>query len=255
MVYHSSAEYISSLFRTASTSTYRTRRAMPASIPNDIYQYSTTPAFQSGLTSGGPPAAFLTKHGTYGIGTFGDGQGMMLLDTVAWRLSGGGNEARWEKAPKEAQLPFVMVTVFEPAAALRLGEVEGLGETKSNEVTLKQLDEAMSSKSSRQGGWGKNAYLSVRIRGLFETVRTKHETLSDIKGTMFGFRAPAWAASTSPNGLHCHFLSDGNDRGERKGGIVEAFAVAEETVLDFASCGRFHQGLPLSEEFEMMKLA
>lgn len=224
---------------------------MPASIPNDIYQYSTYPAFQSGLTSGGPPTAFLTKHGTYGIGTFSDGASMMLVDTVAWRPKDGV----WAKAPLEVQLPFVMVTVFEPAAAARLGDVEGLEVARGDEWTMQELDRAMGSKPSKDGGWGRNDYLSVRIRGSFERVETKHETLTNVTGTVFGFRAPAWAASTSPSGLHCLFLSDDSGQGERTGGEVKGILAPEDMVVEYAPCGRFHLGLPQSEDFEMMKLA
>lgn len=232
---------------------------MPASIPNDIYQYSLFGAFSQGLTSGGPPAAFLTRHGTQGIGTFANGRKMIMIDAQAWQLQGNGAEqARiWTPAPGDGMLPFVMVTcfeaVFQPKAPwnMALEEIEG-------EVLVPG---GAGTETSGTGlfGWSKNDYLSVRIHGVFEHVRLiqDDETISmyDVKGTVFGFRTPDWAATTSPKGLHMHFISDEDEYGPRRGGVVEDFQMTGGTKIEFAPGARFHLGLPQGEQWETLNFA
>ena len=229
---------------------------MPASIPNDIYQYSLISAFSNGLTSGGPPAAFLTKHGTHGIGTFADGRKMIMLDSKAWQLQadGKGQANVWMPAAGDAMLPFVMVTCFEAEQ----------GQQTSVEMSKEEVEERiLASHAGRNGstgasGWSKHDYLSVQIRGKFESIEVNQDgqsiTISNAKGTMFGFRAPSWAAATSPEGLRLHFISDADEYGLRRGGDVRGFQLMAGASVEFATCGRFHLGLPKGKQWESMDL-
>ena len=93
---------------------------MPNSIPNDIYQYSLRSAYNAGLKEGGPPVAFLTNHGTHGVGIFEtdeDEEGerpndMVQVDSVAYSLDKDGKAT---KASQQDQMPFTMVCVFQPS--------------------------------------------------------------------------------------------------------------------------------------------
>ncbi|KAF2483512.1 hypothetical protein BDY17DRAFT_324237 [Neohortaea acidophila] len=85
--------------------------------PNDIHQFSLLSAFHAGLKEGGPPAAFLATQGTHGLGISEDDEADMLqLDSECYTFSDEGEAAR---ADPEDQMPFVMVTAFQPAARVK----------------------------------------------------------------------------------------------------------------------------------------
>lgn len=219
---------------------------MPTSIPNDIYQYSLHSAYTAGLKDGGPPVAFLTNHGTHGVGYFevevdSDDEDskaqeqqrpndMIQLDSVAYAIDSEGNV---EKADKEDSLPHVMVTVFQPNQRTKLP-------VGANAKKLRELFSAPS----------KNTPLSFRIQGAFKYLSTQQETYWSVKGTVFGFCVPGWQKAVSGEGLQCVFLSED----KKRGGRVTELEVGDGTGVEWAKCGRFHLGFPQDEEFEELRL-
>lgn len=216
---------------------------MPTSIPNDIYQYSLYSAYTAGLKDGGPPVAFLTNHGTHGVGYFelevdsddesdGKEQGpndMIQLDSIAYSIDPEGNV---EKAGKEDCLPHVMVTVFQPNQRSKLPV--GANAKIVREMFAKN----------------KNTPMPFRIHGAFKYLSTQQETYWNVQGTVFGFAVPGWQKSVSGEGLQCCFLS----ADKRRGGRVREFEVGEGSGVEWAKCGRFHLGFPQDEEFEELRL-
>jgi alpha-acetolactate decarboxylase len=203
---------------------------MAKSIPNDIFQYSLYSAFNAGLKDGGPPVAFLTNHGNHGVGLFDDEESEMIqVDGVAYNIDPDGVVM---PAEKDEQLPFVMVTIFQPNK--RLSPQAG--------TTKKQLVEILKP--------AKNTPLPFRLRGSFSYINTKQQTVWDAKGTIFGFYVPTWQTAISGPGLQCCFLSDD----KRTGGRIVDFETSEGTVLEFAKCGRFHLGFPQDEEYEELSI-
>jgi len=213
---------------------------MPNSIPNDIYQYSLRSAYAAGLRDGGPPVAFLTNHGTHGVGFFEDDEDeasshnyrpndMIQIDSVAYSLDKNGKA---EKADRGLQMPFTMVTVFQPAQ--RVKPPVGTGSKKVIEVFQHN----------------KNTPMPFRITGLFKYLNTQQETYWDVKGTIFGYYVPSWQKDVSGEGLQCAFLDDG----KTQGGRVLDFETGDGAVLEWAKCGRFHLGFPQDEEFEDLRL-
>lgn len=209
---------------------------MPNSIPNDIYQYSLHSAFTQGLTSGGPPTAFFTNHGTHGIGTFSNGEDEMIqLDSTAYTLSKAGKAS---KASRESQVPFVMVTVFQPTYST----------TAPKGLKKQQLGEVFASGGQLVGG--RNTPMPFRITGAFRSIQVGSQTLSDVRGTIFGYMIPAWQKDISGEGAQCCFLSDD----KQSGGRVQDFEAVGDVKVDWAKCGRFHLGFPQSEEYEALTL-
>ncbi|TKA33363.1 hypothetical protein B0A50_00916 [Salinomyces thailandicus] len=210
---------------------------MPASIPNDIYQYSLRSAYANGLRDGGPPVAFLTNHGSHGIGFFesDDDQpqarplDMIQIDSVAYALDKDGNASQ---ADRGAQMPFVKVTVFQPAKRFKIPT--GAGSKKIMEIF----------ESS------KNTPMPYRITGTFKYLHTQQQTFWNVKGEIFGFVIPRWQKEVSGEGLQSCFLSDD----KKKGGRVVDFETGDGAVLDWAKCGRFHLGFPQDEEYEELRL-
>lgn len=203
---------------------------MAKSIPNDIYQYSLLSALKAGLQDGGPPVAFLTNHGTHGIGVFEDEESDMIqVDSVAYSLDQNGTATR---ADKEDTMPFVMVTVFQPVQRVK----------PPPRTTSKKLKEVFER--------GKNTPMPFRITGSFKYISTKQQTYWDVSGTIFGYAIPSWQKDISGDGLQSCFLADD----KKKGGRVNDFETGEGAVLEWAKCGRFHLGFPQDEEYEALRL-
>lgn len=203
---------------------------MAKSIPNDIYQYSLLSAYNGGLKEGGPPVAFLTNHGTHGMGYFeDDGIDMIQIDSFAHRINESGQAT---KADKEDQLPFVMVTVFQ--ATQRVKPPKGTTSKRVKEVFEKS----------------RNTPMPFRISGSFRYISTKQRTYWDVTGTIFGYCVPSWQQDISGEGLQSCYLSED----KRNGGRVTDFEMGEGAVLEWAKCGRFHLGFPQDEEYEQVRL-
>lgn len=63
---------------------------MVASIPNDVFQFSTYAALKAGFNQGQPRTADLTSHGSDGIGVYEDGSLMMLKSGQAYAIAKDG---------------------------------------------------------------------------------------------------------------------------------------------------------------------
>ena len=203
---------------------------MAKSVANDIYQFSLLSAFLGGLKDGGPPAGFLANHGTHGIGISEDEEhDMIQIDSVVYSFDEDGEATR---ADKEDQVPFVMVTAFQPAQ--RVKPPAG--------TTSKKVKEAFER--------GKNTPMPFRISGSFKYISTKQQTYWDTEGTIFGFCIPTWQKAVSGDGLQCCFLADDKTRGGR----VSDFETGDGAVLEWAKCGRLHLGFPQDDEFDQLRL-
>lgn len=204
---------------------------MAKSLPNDIWQFSLSSAYTAGLKDGGPPIAFLANHGNHGIGLFEDEESDFIqIDGVAYSIDKDGDV---EPAEKDDQLPFVMVTTFQPTQRVK----------PPTSTTSKRLKEVFADAS-------KNTPLPFRLRGSFKYINTQQQTYWDVRGTIFGFCIPDWQKTISGDGLQCCFLSEEKERGGR----VIDFETGEGAMLEWSKCGRFHLGFPQDEEFEELRL-
>ncbi|KAF2718680.1 hypothetical protein K431DRAFT_287413 [Polychaeton citri CBS 116435] len=210
---------------------------MPASIPNDIYQYSLLSAFQAGLKTGGPPVAFLTNHGTHGIGICEDEAAHLIqVDGRSYILSPDGKAS---PASDHTPLPFVMVNVFQPTCSVHVPD----GTTLSG---LRYVFEAKGLTSS-----GKNTPMPFSVRGTFKRIHLGLENeLEGVRGTIFGYSIPVWQAELSGTGIQCCFITDDL----KSGGRVMDFEIGNEAVVDWAKCGRFHLGFPQEEQYETLTM-
>jgi alpha-acetolactate decarboxylase len=209
---------------------------MVASIPNDIFQFSTYAALTAGFNHGQPSTADLTTHGTHGIGVYEDGTLMLLKDKLAFSISKDG---KVKPAPMQARLPFAMVTIYQPTFRVKISS-----------ATLDSLDALVSSDDFGPAK-GVNTLMPIMIAGRFESIDfADGPSKRKIDGTVFGFVVPAWMKHISGPRIHACFL----DASEEVGGMVTDFEMAEDAVASFAKCGRWHLGFPQGEEWEGMKL-
>ncbi|KAK0778213.1 hypothetical protein LTR38_014890, partial [Friedmanniomyces endolithicus] len=155
---------------------------------------------------------------------------MIQVDSVAYSFDKDGSA---EKADKRDQMPFTMVTVFQPAQRVK----------PPTGTTHKRVLELFA-------GRAKNTPLSFRITGAFKYINTQQATYWDVKGTIFGFCVPVWQKEVSGDGLQSCYLSDD----KKRGGRVLDFEMGDGAVLDYGKCGRFHLGFPQGDEYEQLRL-
>jgi acetolactate decarboxylase len=232
---------------------------MVSKIPNDIFQFSTASALMAGLAQNGPSCGQLAGYGSHGIGTFASMNGELLyLDGQAWQMLRCG---KVQRAAPEVSLPFVQVTNFQPEFA----------------VTTRGLKKSGLLHAFEQAGpaaGGKNSFVPFVVKGKFKSLHlriagpqqhpgqdlaevaanARKWTLNDVEGTMFGIVSPEWTQGISIGGVHCHFMTDGEQGKEREGGHVLDFETGDEAQLLWAVTGRYHLGFPRDDEWESLDL-
>ena len=182
---------------------------------NRIYLCAPVNALVEGIYEQNIPLSEIKKHGDFGLGTFNDLDGeMVMLDGKIYRVGGDGSVATVDES---VLTPFACVTHFHAMSE----------ETREGELThpefLAWLTELMPSP---------NLFYAFRIEGEFVHVRTrsvpKQETyrplvevtrdqpifnFENTRGTLVGFFTPAFLPSLSVPGIHLHYLSDDRTSG------------------------------------------
>lgn len=182
---------------------------------NRIYLTAPVNALVEGIFEENIPVAEIQKHGDFGLGTFNDLDGeLVLLDGQIYRAAADGSVSL---AGPQSLSPFACVTFFHPTSS----------EISNGELTyagfLAWLTGLMPSP---------NIFYAFRIEGLFNQVKTRSvprqqhyrplvEATKDqpefyfnnVTGTLVGFFTPVFMASVNVPGLHLHFLSQDRQEG------------------------------------------
>jgi acetolactate decarboxylase len=196
--------------------------------PHALFQASTIGALLEGAFEGDLTFAELGERGDLGLGTLNhlDGE-MIAVDGEFFRADVDGDVT--SIGPDE-RTPFAVVTRFEPMLDERLP-----GEDLSHEDLLARLDSWIPPEASS---------CAVRLDGRFDLVRARSVPrqeppyrpltevvadqhvfeLTDVEGTMLGFRFPAYVEGIEVPGYHLHFISADRSRGghvlgSRSGGL------------------------------------
>jgi acetolactate decarboxylase len=182
-----------------------------------MYQVSTAGSLVEGVYQGAISVGTLREHGDFGLGTFDDLDGeMVLLDGKVYRVRSDGSVSEVED---DALTPFAVATRFEAGPVASIA-VEDLAELTA---TIDGLRESS------------NVFFAVRVDGHFDRMRVRvvcrtapgvklvqatanqvERELGPIGGTLVGFWSPPYASGLEVAGYHFHFLTD--DR--RAGGHV-----------------------------------
>ncbi len=200
-----------------------------ANRPEGIMQVATIDALLAGVYDGHMTLGQLRKHGDFGLGTFDrlDGE-MILLNGTFYKVQGNGNVSR----PAHSETtPFAAVTWFSPGRRIDIpSRVDGKG-------LEKLIDHLVPDQ---------NLFCAFRVEGTFKSLRvrsvpaqtkpymplaevTKNQSVFDfvnVKGTLVGFRSPAFVKGINVPGYHIHFLS----ANRIQGGHVLALALEEGTL-------------------------
>lgn len=175
-----------------------------------IYFCSPINALVEGIYEEKIPFAEIKRHGDFGLGTFDDLDGeMVMLDGQIFQINSSGRVAR---VPDHALTPFACVTFYHPFSHDAL----------ERELEYPQFLEWVQTLLPSP-----NLFYALRMEGTWSHIKTrsvpKQENyrplvdvakeqptfeFTDIAGTLAGFFTPAFMSSVSVPGLHLHFLSD-----------------------------------------------
>ena len=221
----------------------------PRQQDDTLYQVSTIDALLKASYDGDTDIKSLKRHGDFGLGTFNNLDGeMLLLDGTFYQIKSDGQV--YEASP-ETKTPFACVTFFD---------------AKETFVMESGTNSAKFAKDSSMY-FLPNYFYAVKIEGTFKMIKarsvpaqTKPYPLlaevvktqpvfefKDVKGTLAGFFTPYFFKGINVPGTHLHFISD-----DRKSGghvldfeITEGFLKTDKTTNIFLS-------LPDSPEFSTM---
>jgi acetolactate decarboxylase len=211
-----------------------------------LFQVSTSGALVAGVFEREVTVRMILDHGDFGLGTFADLDGeMVVLDGRAYRVKGTGEVI--EAAP-DAGAPFAVVTNFSP------------GVDTHSDPAASFSDLVTSCDKQRNSS---NVFYAFRLDGCFTRVHARavnpppaHARLVDaaeaqsefffhgLAGTLVGLWSPGFSSAFSVPGYHFHFLSQ-----DRKHGGHVLDVAAGPLRLRVEALTEFRLALPESEAF------
>ena len=181
-----------------------------------VYQISLMSALLAGVYDGQTTMADLLRHGDFGIGTFNqlDGE-LILFDREPHQLRADGSA---RMASLDQKTPFAVITEFRPTITRDLPA---------------SLDKAGFQAIVDGLAPSPNHFCALRVDGVFEQVRTRTVPRQEapykpmleaveaqpifdfesVGGTLIGFRSPDYVQGINVAGYHIHFITD-----DRSGG-------------------------------------
>ncbi|MFH1034228.1 MAG: acetolactate decarboxylase [Pseudomonadota bacterium] len=218
-----------------------------------LFQVSTIDALMDGAYQGQVSFGQLARQGDLGLGTFEalDGE-MVALDGKFYQVKSDGRVLAVDPAMKT---PFANVVRFRPQRTLQLHGTLDL------EQLYRAIDQTLPSP---------NLFYAVRIDGAFSHVKTrsvpaqhrpypklvevvKQQSVfefNQVRGTVLGFRCPAFVKGVNVPGWHVHFIDQARDAG----GHVLGLSVTDPRV-QITVASRFVMVLPQEGEFMRSDLA
>ena len=178
-----------------------------------LYQISTSTALVEGVHSGSVSSSVLLEQGDFGLGTFENLDGeMVILDGRIYQVAD-----RVRHRTDDFLIPFASVTHFRAKSSFDIENVEGL-----EDIELACDQQRISD----------NLFYALRLDGIFETIharavhtvpqntrlldaaKTQSEFhFENIEGTLVGFWSPRYSSSFSIPGYHLHFISTDRTKG------------------------------------------
>ncbi|PRX35530.1 acetolactate decarboxylase [Orenia metallireducens] len=217
-----------------------------------LFQISTIDALLQGLYDGDITVGQLLDHGNFGLGTFHDLDGeMVILDGVAYQVKSTGEV---KEVSDIVKTPFAVATYFDEDKSAVFKGVKDIEELK------KELTELLPSK---------NIFYAIKIEGEFKHVKTRsvpkqskpYPKLAKIaatqptfdfyntKGTLVGFWSPYYVNGINVPKFHLHFINEDRTGG---GHLLECQLKRGEVQIDYSS--GFQLILPHSNSFRKIKL-
>ena len=195
-----------------------------------LFQTSTIDALLKGVYDGDMTVGELKKHGDFGLGTVNCLDGEMIgLDGKFYHVRTNGKAYLLNDTTKT---PFADVVFFKPDTIFVLND--SINSYRQLEQYLNHYLPSL------------NLFYAIKISGTFDSIETrsvpaqqqpyapltevvKNQTtfgFHNVKGTLVGFRSPAYAKGINVTGYHFHFLT----RDRKAGGHLLSCKVHKATV-------------------------
>src|SRR6476661_7562009 len=178
-----------------------------------LYQISTSSALVEGVYSGSVCSSLLLEHGDFGLGTFEDLDGeMVILDGQIYQVA-----ERVRHRTDDFLVPFAAITHFRAESSFELDNV----------ASLKDIELACD-----QQRISDNLFYALRLDGVLDTIHARAVHIvpqntrlldaaktqlefhfENIEGTLVGFWSPRYSSSFSVPGYHLHFISKDRTKG------------------------------------------
>jgi acetolactate decarboxylase len=178
-----------------------------------LYQISTSSALVEGVYSGSVCSSVLLEHGDFGLGTFEELDGeMVILDGQIYQVTD-----KVQHRTDDFLVPFASITHFRATLAFEI----------DNAACLKGIELACD-----QQRISDNLFYALRLDGFFETIHARAVRIvpqntrlldaaktqsefhfENIEGTLIGFWSPRYSSSFSVPGYHLHFISKDRTKG------------------------------------------
>lgn len=215
-------------------------------IYNEVFMASPINAIIEGLYQTPMTLAELKENGNFGIGTFNDLNGeLVLLDGVAYQLDVNGHATLVSDKEKT---PFAAVCFFKPFS------VEEIVGTLDNAAFNQLLNCCLPSP---------NLLYAIKVIADFERVRTrsvpktenytplveatakqKESVWDDVSGTLVGFYTPDFIPSVNVPGYHFHFMTKDLKRG---GHLLDCQIRGGQLAIQI--CTRLKLNMPLTLDY------
>jgi acetolactate decarboxylase len=211
-----------------------------------LFQVSTSGALVQGIYERAVSSRFLLNHGDFGLGTFENLDGeMVVLDGAIYQARSDGKVLN---ITDDVGTPFAVVTHF------TADQDQTIENASSFEEITKICDQYRDSD---------NLFYAFRIDGRFAHIHTRamkatrdglplakaaaiqpEVEFTDVDGTLVGIWAPQFSSALNIAGYHFHFLSEDRTKG---GHLLECSGKNLRVRVD--RLNDFHLSLPESEEF------
>ena len=180
-----------------------------------MYQISTSSALVEGVYSGSISSRLLMEHGDFGLGTFENLDGeMVIVDGAIYQVHSDGIVIH---RPDDFRIPFAVIAHFQHDEAFETGPISCL---KDLELECDPRRESP------------NLFYALRVDGLFEKVHARAVSgvvtgtrlvdaakkqgdfgFSNIEGTLVSIWSPSYSSAFNIPGYHFHFISKDHTKG------------------------------------------
>lgn len=212
-----------------------------------IYQTSLMSALLNGVYEGTTTIADLLKKGDFGVGTFNDLDGQLIVfEGNAYQLLSDGSAS---PAGSEKQTPFAVMTFFTPEYQYCFNDIATRADIH------KVIDTQIPSD---------NQFCALRISGRFRTVTTRTVprqlrpyrpmlevtktqptfAFHEAQGELIGYRMPQYIQGINVAGYHEHFITE-----DRQGGGHILDYVLEEGIMTFGVVSKLLVDVPRHADF------
>ncbi len=213
---------------------------------SSIYLCAPVNALVEGIYEENIHLGEILKHGDFGLGTFDDLDGeMLILDGHCYQINSDGKVI---EVDEQVLTPFAAVTFY------TAGNHYEIVEETPYVKFLQWLNGLLPSP---------NLFYAIRIEGEFAHMKVRsvpkqanYRPLSDIahdqvvfgfdtiKGTLAGFFTPDFLSSLSVPGMHLHFLSEDHQHG---GHLLEC--VPQKVKIGIQLINKMELSLPMTRDY------